>query len=241
MEKIRRLNPLLEVLVTSPRRVNKIFIQRERYQKKISEIIHLARAQEIPCSFVPKKKLDEMAPGHQGVVAELTAREFSSLEEILEAAPLPFLVLLDGVEDPQNLGAIIRTAAGAGVDGVIIPERRSAPLSEAVSRVSAGAVEHCRIARVRNLARVMEELRRKGVWLVGTEGGTDNMWYEFDYTLPLALVFGSEGKGLRPLIRKKCDKLLSLPLKRGVSSLNVASAASIFIFEVLKQRKVPKK
>ncbi len=237
MEKIDRLNPLLEVLQFSPQRVNKIFIQMERYQKKISEIIQQAKANKIPYVLVPKQKLDRLAMNHQGVVAFLSPKEFSSLDDILAGAEVPFLVLLDGVEDPQNLGAIIRTAAGAAVDGIILPERRSVGLTETVSKVSAGALEQMKIARVKNLASTMDDLKRQGLWLVGAEGGGKEYWYEFDYNLPLGIVLGSEGRGLRPLVRKKCDKILSIPLLGQLSSLNVAAAASVFIFEVVRQRK----
>jgi 23S rRNA (guanosine2251-2'-O)-methyltransferase len=237
MEKINRLNPLLEVLKSSPERVNKVFIQKERGPHRVGEIIREARAHSVPFLFVPKHKLDQLSPHHQGVLAEIAAKKLSSFEEILAGAGQPFLILLDEVEDPQNLGAIIRSAAGAGVDGVILPERRSAGLTEVVATVSAGALEHVKVARVPNLARAMEELREHGVWLVGAEGSSRELWHEFDYTLPVGIVFGSEGRGLRPLIRKSCDKLLAIPLSGGVNSLNVASAASVFLFEVVRQRR----
>ncbi len=236
MDRISRLNPLLEAVKSSPKRINKIFIQKDRKHQKISEIIHLAKASDIPFLFVPRQKLDRLASGHQGVVALVSPKEFSSLEDILSSAKVPFLVLLDSIEDPQNLGAIIRTAEGAGTDGIVLGERRSVGLSETVRSVSAGALEHLKVARVKNLARTMDELRDKGIWLVGAEGGVKDLWHEFDYTLPVGLVFGSEGKGLRPLIRKKCDKILSLPLLGRVTSLNVAAAAAIFLYEVLRQR-----
>lgn len=237
MEKINRLNPLLEVLKSSPERVSKIFIQKERGPHRIGEIIQEARARGVPFLFIPKQKLDQLAPHHQGVLAEIAAKEFSSLEDILAGAGHPFLVLLDEVEDPQNLGAIIRSAAGAGVGGVILPERRSAGLTDVVATVSAGALEHVKVARVTNLARAMEELRERGVWLVGADGSAPGLWHEFDYTLPVGIVLGSEGRGLRPLIRKSCDKLLAIPLAGGVNSLNVASAASVFLFEAVRQRR----
>jgi 23S rRNA (guanosine2251-2'-O)-methyltransferase len=237
MEQISRLNPLLEVLQSNPRRINKIFIQKERYQKKISEIIQQAKAQKIPYVMVPKQRLDRLAGNHQGVVAFLSPKEFSSLDDIMAGTEAPFLVLLDGVEDPQNLGAIIRTAEGAAVNGIILPERRSVGLTETVSKVSAGALEQVKIARVKNLVSTMDDLKKRGLWLVGAEGGRKEYWYEFDYNLPLGLVFGSEGRGLRLLVRKKCDKILSIPLLGQLSSLNVAAAASVFIFEVVRQRK----
>jgi 23S rRNA (guanosine2251-2'-O)-methyltransferase len=170
-------------------------------------------------------------------VALLSPKEFSSLDSILSSANVPFLVLLDGIEDPQNLGAIIRTAEGAGADGIILPERRTVGLSETVSLVSAGALEYLKVARVKNLARTMDDLKNQGVWLVGAEAAGKEYWCEFDYKLPVGLVLGSEGKGLRPLTRKKCDKILSIPLLGSITSLNVSAAASIFLYEVVRQRK----
>lgn len=237
MEKISRLNPIFEIVKSAPNRVNKIFIQRDKRQRKITEIIHQAKAKDIPLVFVPKQKLDRLDRSHQGVVALLTPKEFSTLDAILSSAKVPFLVLLDGIEDPQNLGAIIRTAEGAGADGIILPERRSVGLSEAVSSVSAGALEYMKVARVKNLSRTMDDLKARGVWLVGAEAGGKENWHEFDYKLPVGLVLGSEGKGLRPLIRKKCDKILSIPLLGNITSLNVSVATAIFLYEVVRQRK----
>jgi 23S rRNA (guanosine2251-2'-O)-methyltransferase len=239
MDKLSRLNPLLEVLKSSPRRVNKILIQKEQGPWRIGEIILAAKAESIPYLFVPKHKLDQLAPNHQGVVAFLASKEFVSLEEILSTAECPFVVLLDEIEDPQNLGAIIRSAEGAGVDGIILPERRSVGLTEIVALVSAGALAHLKVARVVNLAQTMDELKKKGLWLVGAEGGEEGRWYEFDYTLPVGIVIGSEGKGLRPLIKRKCDKVLSIPLYGKLNSLNVAAAAAVFFFEVIRQRTFP--
>lgn len=201
----------------------------------------MARARRIPLFFLPKTGLDRLDRNHQGVVAFLSAKEYTPLPSILSSSHIPFLVLLDGIEDPQNLGAIIRAADGAGVDGIILPKRRAVGLTEAVSSVSAGAVEYVKVARVKNLARTMDDLKEHGVWLVGAEGGREEYWYEFDYNLPVGLVLGSEGKGLRPLIRKKCDKILSIPLLGQITSLNVASAASIFFYEVVRQRMKKKK
>lgn len=237
MERIVRINPLLEVLKSSPGRVNKILIQKEEGHRPLGLIVGLAKANHIPYLFLPKKALDQMAPHHQGVVAVLSSKEFTPLPEILEAAgPSPFLVFLDEVEDPQNLGAILRSAEGAGADGVILPERRSAGLTEAVYEVSAGALEHLRVARVPNLVQTMTALKERGIWLVGAEGGGDGLFFEFDYTQPVGIVLGSEGKGLRPLVRRTCDRVLSIPLRGHVNSLNVAAAASIFFFEVVRQR-----
>jgi 23S rRNA (guanosine2251-2'-O)-methyltransferase len=236
LDTVSRVNPLREILRASPERVHKVFVQKESGHHGVGEIIRLARAARVPFSFVPKATLDRLSPGHQGVAALLGAKAFASLEDILAGSKRPFLVLLDEVEDPQNLGALIRSAAGAGADGVILPERRSAGLTETVETVSAGGLEHVPVARVPNLARAMDDLRKRGIWLVGAEGGCPEPWYAFDYTEPVGLVFGSEAKGLRPLIRSKCDKILSIPLAGSLGSLNVASAASVFLFEVSRQR-----
>lgn len=236
MEKIARLNPLLEILRSSPERVNKIFIQQERGPRRIGDIIREAKARGIPYSFVPARQLDKLSPHHQGVVADLSPKAYASLEDLLTASSRPFLVLLDEVEDPQNLGAIVRSAEAAGADGLIIPERRSAGLTETVDTVSAGALGYLRVARVKNLARAMEDLKRRGIWLVGAEGTAEEPWHAFDYTVPVGIVLGSEGRGLRPVVRKACDKVLAIPMAGRVNSLNVAAAAAVFLFEVVRQR-----
>jgi len=236
-KKIIRINPLLEALKSSPDRLGKIYIQKSTERKRVAEIVKLARSGGIPVVWVPKNRLDRMDCHHQGVVALSSPKAFTPVESILNDSESPFLLLLDGVEDPQNLGAIIRTAECAGVDGIILPERRSAGLSQAVSSVSAGALEHTKIARVKNLARFMDALKAKGLWFVGAEGGSSSYWFDFDYTVSLGLVLGSEGKGLRPLVRDKCDKILSIPLLGEVGSLNVGAAAAIFMYEVVRQRK----
>ena len=239
MERIIRINPLIEVLKSSPRRVNKILLQKEDGHRPLGTIVGLARDAHIPYLFVPRQVLDKTAPHHQGVVAVLSPKAFDTLDSVLTAAgEAPFLVLLDEIEDPQNLGAILRSAEGAGAHGILLPERRSAGLTETVSEVSAGALEHLRVARVPNLAQTMERLREKGIWLVGAEGGGDGLFWEFDYTQPVGIALGSEGKGLRPLVRKNCDRVLSIPMGGKVNSLNVASAASVFFFEVLRQRRI---
>lgn len=238
MEKISRWNPLIEALRSSHLRVSKVFIQKGKKNNKLTELISLARARHIPYLFVPKERLDRLALDHQGAVAFVSPKAFSSLEDVLRAAGIPLLVLLDGIEDPQNLGAIIRTAEGAGVDGIILPERRMAGITETVSSVSAGALEHVNVTRVKNLVRTMDSLKEQGVWLVGAEGGQKEYWYEFDYSQPVGLVLGSEGKGLRPLVRKKCDKILSIPLLGRITSLNVSAAAAIFLYEIVRQRKL---
>ncbi len=231
-----RLNPLFEILKSSPRRINKVFVQKERGNRRIGEIIREARAGDIPVIFVPRVKLDGMADHHQGVVAFLSAWEFTPLEKILAGVRTPLLVILDEIEDPQNLGAIIRTAECAGATGIILPEHRSAGLTEAVSTVAAGALEHMKITRVTNLARTMDDLKEKGFWFVGAEGGGKDLWYDFDYKGPVGIVLGSEGRGLRTLVRKSCDRVLSIPLMGHITSLNVSAAAAVFLFEAARQR-----
>ncbi len=237
LEKIIRLNPLLEIIRNAPERVDKLLIQEEAKKSKIDEIFREAKKQGLSMSFIPKKRLDRLDRNHQGAIAFVTAKGYTAVDSILNSSTRPFLVILDGVEDPQNLGAIIRTAEGGGVDGIILPERRAAGLTRTVASVSAGALEHVKVARVKNIARTLEELRKRDIWLVGAEGGQQNLWHEFDYTLPVGLVFGSEGKGIRPLVREKCDKVLSIPLLGSMTSLNVGAAAAIFIYEVVRQRR----
>jgi len=241
MQKLSRINPVLETLKASPERINKILIQKDSINNKIKEVQALARSHHIPLLYVPKKHLDRSDRHHQGLIASIVPKEFASVNDILAGTDNPFLVLLDGIEDPQNLGAVIRTGAGAGVDGIIIPERRSAGLTDAVYSVSAGALEYIKVARVKNLARTMDDLRAQGIWVIGAEGDGDVPWYEFDFTLPVALVMGSEGKGLHELVRKKCDQVLFLPLPGRISSLNVSAAAAVFMYEVVRQRHSQKK
>lgn len=236
MHKISRIHPIMEILNSSPQRVSQIMIQLDSRNSKVQEVAVLARTHQISIVFVPKKHLDRFDRHHQGLVAFVARKELSSLEDILVTGDRPFLVLLDGIEDPQNLGAIMRSAEGAGVDGIILPERRVARLTDTVYSVSSGALEYLQVAQVKNLARTMDELRDNGIWLVGAEGGQEKLWYEFDYKEPVALILGSEGKGLHDLIKKKCDEILSVPLLGNITSLNVAAAAAIFMFEVVRQR-----
>ncbi len=236
MERIDRLNPILEILKHSPSRVIKIFVQKENTPHRAAEVIRRARENSIPYVFVPRKNMDRESPHHQGVIAELAAKEFIGLDDIIEASECPFLVALDEIEDPQNFGAIVRSAECAGVDGIIIPERRSAGPNETVATVSAGALAHMKIARVTNLVRALEELKARDIRVIGAEASGEGPWFAADYTGPIAIVLGSEGRGLRPLVRKTCDTVLSIPLSGRVNSLNVSAAAAVFLFEAVRQR-----
>lgn len=209
---------------------------------RLDEIVRLARQNGVHVRFEERVQLDRTAGTreHQGVVALLAASAAVSLESLLSRSDPGgkpgLLVLLDGVEDPQNLGAVIRTALAAGANGVIVPERRTAGLTEATARASAGAVAHLPVARVTNLARTMEELKEVGYWLVGLDERADRSHSDVDMAGPIALVLGGEGKGLHQLVRERCDFLVAIPTSGPVRSLNVSVAAGIALFEAVRQR-----
>lgn len=237
-EKISRINAVLESLKQRPQKVNKVFIQKDLPNRRLQQIVGLAKDNNVPFIPVPRKKLLSLDKNNQGVVALISPIDYSSLEEIISESALPFLLILDGVEDPRNIGAIIRSAACAGADGIIIQERRSSGITGTVAEVSAGGLEHIKISREVNLVRAIKSIQKRGIWVVGAESGACKPWYDFDYTQPVAVVFGSEGKGLRPLVKKNCDVILSLPIRGTLSSLNVSAAAAIFLYEVVRQRQV---
>ena len=226
------------------RAFDRIVIARGRQDTRVEEIVRLARGRNIPVRFEERGQLDRLADSkdHQGVVAVAAARAPATLEDILAAAnsgvgsKKGLIVLLDGVEDPHNLGAIIRTALAAGAHGVVIPERRAAGLTDTVARASAGALAHLPIAKVTNLARTMEELKHAGFWLIGLDERADKDYTQADYTAPVGIVMGGEGKGLHELTRKRCDFVVSLPTTGPVKSLNVSVAAGIVLFEAVRQR-----
>lgn len=227
------------------RPIDRILIARGRQDSRVEEIVQLARKQNIPVRFEDRRELDRAANSkdHQGVVALAAARAVARLEDILDVANKSaghgckgLLVLLDGVEDPHNLGAIIRTALAAGAHGVVIPERRAAGLTDTVARASAGALSHLPVAKVTNLAQTMEELKEAGYWLIGLDERADKSYTEADYTSPVGIVLGGEGQGLHELTRKRCDFVVSLPTTGPVKSLNVSVAAGVVLFEALRQR-----
>lgn len=223
---------------------DRIVIAKGRQDSRIEEIVQLARQRSIPIRFEDRAQLDRLANSrdHQGVVAVAAARAPATLEDILAAANASkgqrgLIVLLDGVEDPHNLGAIIRTALAAGAHGIVIPERRAAGLTDTVARASAGALAHLPIAKVTNLARSMEELKEAGYWLVGLDEDAEKSYSEVDYTSPTGIVMGGEGQGLHELTRKRCDFVVSLPTTGPVKSLNVSVATGVVLFEALRQRR----
>ena len=226
---------------------DRILIAKGRQDSRVEQIVQLARERGVTVRFEDRGQLDRVANtrDHQGVVAIAAARAATTLEDILERAkqsqgPAGLIVLLDGVEDPHNLGAVIRTALAAGAHGVIIPERRAAGLTDTVARASAGALAHLPVAKVTNVARAMEELKKAGYWLVGLDEEGQKSYTEVDYNSPTGIVMGSEGQGLHELTRKRCDFVVSLPTTGPVKSLNVSVATGVVLFEAIRQRHYPK-
>ena len=219
--------------------MRKVVISEGRLDARAREIVELARAAGVPVYREPARVFRRLAPTghHQGVVAEMAALRWWDLDDLLSGTPEPALLLaLDRLEDPRNLGAVARTADGAGVYGILVPQRGSAPPSQAAVAASAGALLHTRLARVTNLTSALKRLKERGIWVVGLAPEGAIPWYRFDYTVPLVLVLGSEGKGLRPLVSKTCDELVSLPQLGSVSSLNLSVAAGVVLYEAVRQR-----
>ncbi len=234
------VNAVREALA-SGQAMERVAIARGRHGQRVQVIVEACRRQNIPLRFVEREELDRLAGDvrHQGVVALTAAQSYRSLEEILASAKKPaLLVALDGVEDPRNLGAILRTAHCAGADGVVIPERRAAGLSDTVAKTSAGATSYLPVARVVNLARALDELKEAAYWIIGLEERAKQSYDQVDLKDSLVLVLGGEGHGLHELIRKKCDFLVSIPTFGKISSLNVSVAAGIILYEVVRQRKM---
>ncbi len=213
-----------------------------RTDKQFSDLVRLARSRHIPVHVQPVASIDRLVPGakHQGIVAVASAKAYETEESILARAAHrnepPFLVILDGVEDPQNLGAVLRTADGAGVHGVFIPERRAVGLTSVVAKASAGAIDHVPVARVINVSRLLETLKAAGVWIYGVEPSAEKIFTEIDLRGPVGLVFGGEGTGIRQGVLQHCDERIRIPMKGGVRSLNVSASAAVVLFEVARQR-----
>jgi len=244
MDKLTGIHAVREALEAG-RAFDRIVIARGRQDTRVEEIVQLARGRNIAVRFEDRGQLDRLADAkdHQGIVALAAARATATLEDILSRANAGsgggakgLIVLLDGVEDPHNLGATVRTALAAGAHGVVIPERRAAGLTDTVARASAGALAHLPVAKVTNLSRAMEELKQAGYWLIGLDERAEKSYTQADYTSPVGIVLGGEGKGLHDLTRKRCDFLVSLPTRGAVKSLNVSVAAGVVLFEALRQR-----
>ncbi|WP_078593210.1 23S rRNA (guanosine(2251)-2'-O)-methyltransferase RlmB [Evansella clarkii] len=233
-------NPVIEAL-KGGRPVNKIWIAEGSQRGQMNNVIQHAKNAKVNVQFVPKKKLDQMTESqHQGVVAQIAAYEYQDLSVLFDRAAEknepPFFILLDELEDPHNLGSILRTADASGAHGVIVPKRRSVGLTSTVAKASAGAIEHVPVARVTNLARTMEDLKKEGLWFVGTDAKGTEDYRETDLTMPLGLVIGSEGKGLGRLVKEKCDFLVRIPLSGKVTSLNASVAAGLLMYETFRRR-----
>jgi 23S rRNA (guanosine2251-2'-O)-methyltransferase len=231
------------VLTHNPGRVRVVYLQRSRRDARLEDVRELARSVGVRVDLVDRRRLDQHSDGpHQGVVAQCHGLELageSQFESAFAAFPQPrLLLLLDGVTDPRNLGACLRTACAAGVQAVLLPKRRSAPLNSVALKTAAGGAEGLMLVQVTNLARRMNWLRDQGVWVIGATTETSALWSEVDYGGDVAMVLGSEDKGLRSLTAKSCDQLVGIPMTGAVASLNVSVATGVLLFEVLRQRRL---
>ncbi|MBE1287527.1 MAG: 23S rRNA (guanosine(2251)-2'-O)-methyltransferase RlmB [Alteromonadaceae bacterium] len=239
------IHALEAVMQREPQRILELFIAKGRDDERLHNIVNLARKHRISVQFAQRKVLDDKARGeqHQGVLARAIAAKplnESDLDSIINEADKPFLLVLDGVTDPHNLGAVLRSSDAAGVDAVIVPKDKSATLNATVRKVACGAADVIPLIQVTNLARTLADIQQQGVWVVGTAGEDEQLLYDCDMSGPTALVMGAEGKGMRRLTREKCDELIKLPMFGSVSSLNVSVATGICLYEVVRQRGVTK-
>jgi 23S rRNA (guanosine2251-2'-O)-methyltransferase len=240
-DQVEGRNSVLELL-ESGKDINKIFVTKGEKHGSINKIIAIAKEKRVIVVEKDKRQMDEMATtsNYQGVIAIVPPFEYCEIEDILETAKKrnedPFVLVLDGIEDPHNLGSIIRTAETAGVHGIIIPKRRAACVNSTVNKVSSGAVEHMKIARVNNITDSINSLKDAGLWICGTDIATKTYYYNQDLKGPLALVIGNEGKGMSEKVKKNCDFLVKIPMKGKVTSLNAAVSTGIIVYEAVKQR-----
>ncbi len=232
-------NAVLELL-KSGKDINKIFIETGEKHGSIKEIIGKAKENKIVLVEVDKQKLDSMAENNQGVIAVVPPFNYCEIEDILEYAKEknedPFVLILDGIEDPHNLGSIIRTAETAGIHGIIIPKRRCVSVNSTVAKVSTGAVSYVKIARVNNLNETIKKLKDSGLWIIGTDGEANTLYYNQDLKGPLGIIIGSEGFGMSKLVKENSDILIKIPMKGKITSLNASVSAGIIIYEAVKQR-----
>ena len=242
-DQVEGRNAVLELL-ESGKDINKIFVAKGEKHGSINKIIAIAKEKRVIIVEKDRKQLEEIAQtdNYQGVIAIVPPFEYSEISDILEDAAQkqeePFILILDGIEDPHNLGSIIRTAETAGVHGIIIPKRRAVAVNSTVNKVSCGAAQYMKIARVTNISDAIEELKRAGLWVCGTDVATDKYYYNQDLTGPLAIVIGNEGKGMSEKVKKNCDFLVKIPMKGKVESLNAAVSTGIVVYEAVKQRKI---
>ena len=244
MEVLYGLHPVEEAIRSGSRQLDHVSVARERRDERLEKLIQLCRTAGIRVSLEPRDQLTRLArtDAHQGVLAVVRERKFLTIEDLLapkETEENRFFLALDGVEDPHNLGALLRTADAAGVDGVILPERRSAPITATVAKTSAGASEHVRVARVTNLVRALEQMKKSHVWVLGLDERGDPDYMDYDFKTDCVLVLGREGAGLHDLVKKTCDHLLRIPMAGQVSSLNVSVAGAVVMYEAMRQRNRP--
>ena len=242
MEVLYGVHPAEEAIRSGARPLDRVVIARERRDERLERLVDLCRSRGIRVSVEPREQLTRLAgtETHQGVLAILQDRKFLTMEDLLQMpsrAEHRFLLALDGIEDPHNLGALLRTCDAAGVDGVVLPERRSAPISATVAKTSAGASEYVRIARVTNLVRSLEQAKQANVWIVGLDERGTLDYTEFDFRTNCLLVLGREGAGMHDLVKKTCDHLLRIPMAGEVSSLNVSVAGAVVMYEAMRQRR----
>ncbi len=241
MNVIFGINAVTEALKARGRAFQWVGVAKERNDLRLQRLIQECRLSSVPVKFLPRVELDRMAGSgsHQGVVAVTSSKQYSDLDDVIAAkrGEYSLVVVLDGVEDPHNLGAVLRTADAAAADGVVIPERRAAGITGTVAKSSAGASEHLPVAKVTNIARTLEDLKAKGLWIVGLDERGKQRHDEVDYQMDCAVVLGAEGKGLHDLVAKKCDFLVSIPMLGKVSSLNVSVAAGVVLYEIVRQRR----
>ena len=240
-DQIEGRNSVLELL-ESGKDINKIYVTRGERHGSINKILGIAKERKIIVVEKDKRQMDEMAQeeNYQGVIAIVPPFEYCDVDDILNVAKEknedPFIIILDGIEDPHNLGAIIRTAETAGAHGVIIPKRRAVGVNSTVNKSSAGAVEYMKVARVNNITETMNYLKEQGLWIIGTDMDTDRYYYNQDMTGPIAIVIGSEGFGMSRLVKENCDILVKIPMKGNITSLNASVSAGIVMYEVVKQK-----
>ena len=230
------INAVNEAIASRP--IDHVLVREGSVGRRLQEVLSECRARGIPVRFAPRPALERLAQTthHQDVVAVCSSRAYQDLTEVIGCQSPALLLVLDGVEDPANLGAMVRTSVGVGANGIVVAERRAAGLSPAVARTAAGALEHARIARVKNLVRALGEMKESGLWIFGFEARAEKSYLELDFKLPCALVMGGEAHGLHRLVRESCDHLARIPLQGRVESLNVSVAAGIVLFEALRQR-----
>ena len=238
------LHAVREALKAGTRPFQRLLVLRT--DRQFTDLIQLARSRQVPVHIQPLTALDRLVPGgkHQGVVAFIAAQSYQSEEQILaraaERGESPLVVILDGVEDPYNLGAVLRTAEGAGVHGVFIPERRAAGLTSVVAKASAGAIDHIPVARMTNISRLLESLKAAGIWVYGVTPSAKQVFTDVDLRGPIGFVLGGEGAGIRPGVLHHCDETIRIPMKGQIQSLNVSASAAVVLFEAVRQRSHPR-